>query len=248
MYAGYSSGGFAAVAAADGLKMHTFKPLQVLSSAAPFKVSSWLPMTVTAGIAGGAVSTTGIFTVAAAIMFLSRPEYGTSVLRADLVDKYDAVFSSKDTFSLYVPMYQNPPPHNWLDANKEASPDFAALVNVTNPLSPDVYGYFLTAYVLATQTGQDKPCGENVVFPTDNVKKVCDGANQNDLQEVVETADYPINVCHAMKDNLVHYTNSAEPKNGEAILLEGPANHGQACYICALHLFADFDLDYQEKN
>ena len=41
VYAGYSSGGYAAVAAADGFKKHGIKPNQVLASTLPARLESW---------------------------------------------------------------------------------------------------------------------------------------------------------------------------------------------------------------
>lgn len=214
VYAGYSSGGFAAVAAADGFKKHGIRPNQVLASTLPARLESWTIMGIVRSISNDIFSNNSLATIAASTI-------GLNVVDSNL-----------------IPYYQNAyPTLTWgVEGDEGELPS-------TNNLDPEVYAHFKAALDNGIEDPCGKT-GMGYPTYTGNVAYVCMAATENSLTKIIEKAKYPIDICMWQTDKLIVIENKVEPKNGKFVeLFSDKGNHLSGSFFCAFELFKGFEMN-----
>ena len=252
VYAGYSSGGYAAVAAADGFKKHGIKPNQVLASTLPARLESWGIMGIVRSISNGKYKNFSPFLVAANTVALSEL-YGANIIDSNLTSDYISIFESSETPSSYdlEGGWFNSTLHGSNAATLGALLPYSIFSPYPAPsnLDPEVYDHFKAAL----DNGISDPCGKTgkgYATYTENVAKVCMAAIENSLTKIMEKAKYPIDVCMMQDDPLVAFENGVEPKNGKFIELPLQTSQGSPSHLvgnvkCIFALFDGFEMNPQ---
>ncbi|GFH52529.1 hypothetical protein CTEN210_09005 [Chaetoceros tenuissimus] len=257
VYAGYSSGGYAAVAAADGFKKHGIRPSQVLASTLPARLESWVIMGVVRSIKEGKYNMFAHFNVAANTVALSEL-YGANVINSSLTPAYNSIFQYDATPSSFMKgiswiLEEGTTPSDLHRDNTEiflqvwpfslGAPNSNPGVPVSSNLDPEVYDHFKAAL----DNGIEDPCGDTGMgYATykENVAKVCMAAMENSLTKIIEKAKYPIDICMMQNDPLVAFENGVVPKNGRFVALpDQKGRHDLGSVGCAFELFSGFEMN-----
>lgn len=248
VYAGYSSGGYAAVAAADGFKKHGIKPNQVLASTLPARLESWGIMGIVRSISNGKYKNFSPFLVAANTVALSEL-YGANIIDSNLTSDYISIFQSAETPSFYdlEGGWFNSTLHGSNAATLGALLPYTSIFGpypAPNNFDPEVYAHYKAAF----DNGISDPCGKTgmgYITYTENVANVCMAAIENSLTKIMQKAKYPIDVCMMQDDPLVAFENGVEPKNGKFIKLPFQGNHISGNVACIFALFSGFEMNPQ---
>lgn len=232
VFTGYSGGGYAAAAAADGMKAYDMIPIQLLAGGAPFKTKSWLLIGFYRSLFADTLSPIAPFTTALSGLAFSgtREDVANypnqSFLKPDKVGRLTDLFKDYSAPSLYengATNYLSYLQANYMDLL--ADPSF---------IDPDLEAFFKDA----TLNEDEDPCLTSGGVPA-NVTKNCDSLVANDLEEVLTEADYPIDLCHSKQDEFVAYENTVESLT--TYQLEG-LGHGPAYSFCSVALYNGYTI------
>ena len=228
---GYSEGGYSSIAAADAFENSGFKIEHVYAGGAPVKVASWAIMGVLRAINTG---TSTIFDRLNAAL-VSLPLSSTRPGVANYLAGQDALAGDA---TLWLQMYTDdtvPQGDNeaYLAWIKEKYGEVVSLpVYNSNVL--------LNLFQDALDSNDTNPCAVDKRKPGIN-DKLCEALMDQDLTEIVENADYNIDFCHAVEDNLVVIENIPE---GYPIKYEIPyADHGSAVLPCLIKMFSSTEFE-----
>ncbi len=232
-----SSGGYGAISVADSLKdYYGIIPLQVLASAPPLKIGSWVPMGFIRSQMNGIFSPISSFSIAVATLPFANtrpgiPNYNTSqsflnaTRTGSLLDMFtDPNLPSIGDFSAFMGYVMLNYPLNLSD--------FAYL-------SDFVYGFFEEALV----NNVTDPCSNMTMVQNFEVDKLCEAIAENDLSSTVDEADFPIDMCISEDDTIIVVENIPEDKL--KFLLSGP-DHGPSMAICEAKLFGSSQIQKPE--
>lgn len=221
---GYSEGGYAAVAVADALYREGKTIISVNAGGAPFRLSS--------------VQITFLWNQVLQGTFVSSRRYYIALLAV--------VYSQTTTDALNYGTGQH-----MLDSTvRDAIVDIVhssigqnginAAIPVDDPFSiiDERVAETLTTAVLG---GATEPCVTNAVQGETDI--LCAALQENDLVDVLESAPYPISLCHSSEDTLVSFDNvpdlSANPNLDLLTVSGGHSNAAVSCYLPIIQAFLD---------
>ncbi len=215
---GYSEGGYAAVALAEGLYNMGVDILKVEAGAGPYRMGS------AALLDGQRLVDEGIFPLEVREYFalvgaaysstypeLANFEQGQDLLASDVRDEIVELIT-----------------------NSASKDEIQALIPADDPTS--VFSPQLVAFTQnALADGDSDPCN-NAGRVIEGVNdKICEALQDNDLTELLETTPYPVRLCHSPDDDVVSYANL--PDFDTNVLLErldSTGNHVEAATTCLL--------------
>ena len=215
---GYSEGGYAAVALAEGLYNMGVDILKVEAGAGPYRMGS------AAILEGTRFVNEGIFPMEVRKYFalvgsaysstypeLANFEEGQDMLASDVRD---------DLVELVT--------------NSASKAEIQALVPTDDPLS--VFSPQLVAFTQnALVDGDPDPCNnpDRVIQGVND--KICEALQDNDLTEILETTAYPVRLCHSPDDDVVSYANLPDFDTNVLLeVLDSTGNHVEAAGTCLL--------------
>ena len=235
-YLGYSEGGYASVAMAEGLKNAIgVKPLRVLAGAAPFRMKDGTNLKATVKSADSLTSNLAFSYITVLLGASYSPANpnpkvsdtleGQSLLsseRMDIVDQTTNVIS-------------------WLAENDIDRNEVNVRLGLNNYTIDDVWD----ADLLNITRNAITDGNENICDGVSN--KLCAVMAQNDLIETLENAEYPIDLCHSKVDELVPYANVPDVNANPlylSVLTVPPIDHTAAGNYCVGQVGIGFIVTY----
>ncbi|CAB9496389.1 expressed unknown protein [Seminavis robusta] len=183
---GYSQGGFQVVALADGLARMGKTIIAVYGGGAPYKLSTETLTYFVSRIKNGRLPIVFFVTLLAAALsstttdaanFGAGQDFLAEHVRDPLVHQAQLAGANRDPLFAYIP--------EW------------------DPLS--VYNQkFIALMEGGIARGESNPCVTSVTNETD---KLCEALQENDLIHILESANYPMFLCHSSEDESIPYSN-----------------------------------------
>ena len=215
---GYSEGGYAAVALAEGLYNMGVDILKVEAGAGPYRMGS------AALLEGQRLVNEGVFP-------LEVREYFALVGAA-----YSSTYPELANFEEGQDMLASDARDAIVEliTNSASKAEVQALIPTDDPtsvFSPQLVAFSQNALV----DGDSDPCNnaDRVIQGVND--KICEALQDNDLTELLETTPYPVRLCHSPDDDVVSYANL--PDFDTNVLLErldSTGNHVEAATTCLL--------------
>lgn len=234
VFMGYSGGGYQAVAAADGMADYGIRPIHVLAGGAPFKTKSWLLQGYYRSASENSLSPFAPFTLGLVGVSFSGP-------RGDVANYPDQSFLKPDKVDRLIQLYKDQSaPSAYLDAEgwfTHVAINYADLFADQSFVDPDLEDFFVDAL----ESQDEDPCNKETL--PENVEGNCAALIANDLEEVLNDVDYPIDLCHSKEDELVVYENTIESLT--TYQLEG-LTHGGAYAVCTVALYNGYTIEKPE--
>eukprot|EP00978_Attheya_sp_CCMP212_P043543 scaffold286198_cov55-Attheya_sp.AAC.2 len=201
-YLGYSEGGYASVSMAEGLKNAIgVKPLRVLAGAGPFRMKDGTNVKATIKSADSLALNLRFSYVSILFGAAYSPANPNPKVSDTLEDQ--TVLSSKrmdtadQSTNVISWLAENDIDRNVVNSRIEA----LGLDTIDDAWDADLIQIARDAIENDRITGGN----ENICDGVSN--KLCTVMAQNDLIETLETAEYPIDLCHSTADELVSYAN-----------------------------------------
>ena len=215
---GYSEGGYAAVALAEGLYNMGVEIIKVEAGAGPYRMGS------AALLEGQKRNDVGLFP-------LEVRQYFALVGAA-----YSSTFPELANFEEGQDMLASDVRQTIVDlvTNSSSADDIRAVIPTDDPSSV-FNAQFVTFTRNALQDGDPDPCNnaERVVEGVND--KICEALQDNDLTEILETTPYPVRLCHSPNDTVVSYANLPDfAGNALLELLVSSGDHVEAATTCIL--------------
>ena len=190
-----------------------FEPIQVFAGGAPIKVRSegflGFLRSALSGNLSQALQVLNVLLVGLAYSNTREdvPNYGSGqyVVSQDVLDDAVTIFSDTSFPSAFLD------PNGYSAAMAATAPMLAYKFS-TDPLSlfNDVMiNFFSTAII----ENDDDPCVNKYEEGVGIYDKLCDALDENDLTKVVEEADYMIDLCHSLTDELASFKNVPDTFN-----------------------------------
>lgn len=216
---GYSEGGYSAVAIAEGLRSIDIEIIEVYAGGAPFRLSS-----------------------AAFVKIVESMDNDTF---PDRNRHYLALFGSAYS-STYPDVANYGQGQNILGnqtrdslvslvTESAATNDVRAAIPIDDP--PSVMDPELVAAVrLAIATNNYEPCKPGSELLVEGFSdKICQALRDNDLTETLESAEYPVKMCHSQEDFTVDISNLPDlDKNPLLSFQSATGSHSEAAGVCIL--------------
>jgi hypothetical protein len=202
-YFGYSEGGYASVAIADGLlKSIAVQPLRVMAGAGPYRMKDGT--NIKNGVAGNDAA--AIDDKLAYILALLGAAYSVANPNSMIRDTLKGQSLLNSAF-----MDPNNIPINVINWLAETTMDrFEMSTRLTSKfgddLVDDIWSPLLVKIIRDSNAANVNFCYEENI-QTGVSDHFCTVLAQNDLIETLETADYPIEICHSVDDELSLYAN-----------------------------------------
>ena len=203
----HHTGGHAAISASDSYKSLGFSPLQVFSGGAPIKFRSEALLGFLRSLRDGNLnSTLQILNILLVGLSMSNTRedvanYGSGqyLVAEGIVDDAITVFSDPSLPSAVLD------PAGFSAGVAAISPLIVSTM-MTNPL--ELYGAaIINLFSTALLENDNDPCVNKYEEGVGLYDKACDALDENDLTTVVEQADYNIDICHSLTDELASYNN-----------------------------------------
>jgi len=230
---GYSEGGYNSIAAADAFENSGFKIEHVYAGGAPIKMGSWAIMGIIRSINDDKLSIFSRLNAALVSLPLSSTRPGV----ANFMEGQDALAGDANVWlQMYtddtIPRGEN---DNYVDWIMDKYEEVVSL--------PD-YNYFsdviIDLFQNALGSNDTDPCASDKrVLGTND--KLCEALVDQDLTDIVVNADYDIDFCHAVDDNLVVIENIPDGYPIKYELLN--STHGAAGLPCLIKLFSNAEFE-----
>jgi hypothetical protein len=232
---GYSEGGYAAVALAEGLDKMGVDIIKVEAGAGPYRMASAVILKSTENTDLGTFPSDvrHYYALLGAAYSSTYPELPNFEQGQDLLNAQSRTLIVE------------------LITNSSSDQAIQAVIPIDDPLS--VYSSEFTAMVReAIVDGDTDPCNnaDRVVEGIND--KLCDALKENDLTVLLETTPFPVRLCHSREDEIVDFANLPDfDANVLLEFLEASSTHREAANPCVLQailfmLGSDFQ-DYQVK-
>jgi len=237
VFAGYSEGGYASAALSDGFsKSIGMEIIKTFAAGAPFRLSSAQPMTGLEKFDNGEDKAIYRF-----MYILFGSSYSST---------YPGVANYNTNQDLLATEFTDPsnPQLNVLAWLKEEGIDAKTLLsripeNWPSLLNPDIVKFFRDAI----DNNAKNPCESKNLSLT--VNKLCEALLENDLTDMLETANYDIHICHSPFDDLVDFTNipdfSRNPDHLSFSLSYGDHVGGIGVYALELMIFLNWENQFE---
>ena len=203
----YILGGHAAISASASYKSLGFEPIQVFSGAAPIKARSEAFLGFMRSVnSGNLANPLQVLNVVLVGLSLSNTRedvanYGSGqyAVSQDIVDDAVTFFSDQTVPSAFFD------PDGFIAALIAKYPLLAYKL-AWDPLSLFT-DTIINLFSTALNENDDDPCINKYEEGDGVFAKLCDALDENDLTKVVEEADYMIDICHSLTDELASYRN-----------------------------------------
>lgn len=215
---GYSEGGYAAVALAEGLDKMGVDIIKVEAGAGPYRMASAVILTTTENTDLGTFPSDGrhYFALVGAAYSSTYPEVPNFDQGQDML--------ASQSRSMIVELV----------TNSSSTAEVQSAIPVDDPLSifsPELLSFVRGAIV----DGDSDPCNNADRIVEGVNDKLCDALKENDLNSVLETSEYPVRLCHSPDDEVVSFENLPDfDKNVLLEFLESSGTHFEAAVPCLL--------------